>query len=242
MYQRNIRRLDCGRRESCSTAGRSIMGVPTSEHNPLQNSAARSAHIVQLFDTPESLGDTVARFFIDGLSSGDNLLFIAKTAHVLAVADTMARRGETVSRLVDAGRLVIVDAAITLRRVMRLGVPDLTALRTIVEDAVRQLAPGGRRVSVYGELVELLAEEGNFKGAEQVEAFWNEFGQEYPITLLCGYSSAHFVMPGSLASLENICRAHTRVQKNGHDLLANWLLSRCATSQASGLRGGSRRA
>ena len=202
------------------------MGSPRHRLEPVSDIRAQFEHIVELFDSPESLGEAVARFFVDGLSSGDNLLMAAKPVHVQAVADAMNRRGLAVATLVDAGRLVILDAATTLRLIMKRGVPDTHALDTMVENAIDHLAPNGQHVRVYGELVELLAEEGNFQGAELLEEFWNGFGSTHAISLLCGYSSAHFVMPGSLASLESICRAHSRVQQNRQDLLANWLLSR----------------
>jgi hypothetical protein len=185
-------------------------------------------HAIQLFDGPESLGDAVARFFVDGLSSGDNLLMVAKPLHIQAVADAMSRRGVALASLADAGRIAILDAATTLRLIMKRGVPDIEALKTVVENTVDSLMPDGQQVRVYGELVEILAEEGNFPGVDLVEGFWNGFGATHPISLLCGYSSAHFVMPGSVAALESICAAHNRVQQNRQDLLANWLLSRRA--------------
>ena len=204
------------------------MGFRRQQLVPASDTSAPFEHIVELFDSPESLGEAVARFFVDGLSSGDNLLMLAKPVHVQAVADAMNRRGLAVATLVDAGRLIILDAATTLRLIMKRGVPDRQALNTMAENTIDQLAVDGQHVRVYGELVELLAEEGNFLGAELVEEFWNAFGSAHAISLLCGYSSAHFVMPGSLASLEGICRAHSRVQQNRQDLLANWLLSRRA--------------
>lgn len=193
----------------------------------------KSEHTVQLFDSPESLGDAVARFLMDGLSAGHKLLLAAKPLHVQAIADGLGRRGYGLTPLIDSGRLIVLDAAATLRLVMKRGVPNVDALWRAVESTFEQLAPGDQRVSVYGELVEILAEEGNFKAAAQIEAFWNEFGAKWPISLFCGYSSAHFVMPGTLEALDSICALHDRVHQNRHDLLANWLLARRAAPPPS---------
>lgn len=193
---------------------------------------APSKHLIQLLDSDDSLGTAAGRFFTDAYEAGDRLLLIAKPAHVDAIAAALRRRGPAMVPLVDSGRLIVLDAATTLRLIMKRGVPNISALWTVVENTVDHLAPDGGRISVYGELVEILAEEGNFRGAEQIEAFWNEFGLEHPISLFCGYSSAHFVTPGALAALTRICAAHDHVAQNRGDLLANWLLSRRPVAQA----------
>jgi hypothetical protein len=58
--------------------------------------------------------------------------------------------------------------------------------------------------------VELLAEEGNFRGAQRLETLWNELAERCSFTLLCGYCAAHFVTPGAGAALQEICRSHSR--------------------------------
>jgi len=73
-------------------------------------------------------------------------------------------------------------------------------------------------------LVELLAEEGDLRGAQLLERLWNELGERQPFILLCGYSAAHFADAHALPALHAICGAHTRVQKNTSDLLGNWLV------------------
>jgi hypothetical protein len=185
-----------------------------------------SEHLLQLFDSPESLGEAVARFFASGLERGDPHLLIAKPAHVQAVADALGQSGHPCAPLVDRNRIIVLDAGPVLRLIMKRGVPNIEALGTVIENTRAQLAPRGGRIRIYGELVEVLAEEGNLRGAEQIEAFWNEFGCAWPIALFCGYSSAHFVMPGAAAALTSICDAHDRVLQCRQDLLATWLLAR----------------
>jgi hypothetical protein len=193
---------------------------------------AQSNHLIQLFDSAETLGAAVGRFFADACDAGDRLLLVAKPAHVDAIAAALRRRGPAMVPLVDAGRLIVLDAATTLRLIMKRGIPNISALWTVIENTVEHLAPDGGRISIYGELVEILAEEGNFRGAEQIEAFWNEFGVVHPISLFCGYSSAHFVTPGAIAALTRICAAHDHVLQHRGDLLANWLLSRRPVAHA----------
>jgi hypothetical protein len=94
-----------------------------------------------------------------------------------------------------------------------------------IGDLVARLAgDSGAPVRIYGELVEILAEEANFSGAEEFEDLWNRLGIVVPCTLLCGYSSAHFAAPAAGAALQHICRRHTRVHQSRSDMLGNWLL------------------
>jgi hypothetical protein len=90
----------------------------------------------------------------------------------------------------------------------------------------RLIAETAGGVSVYGEMVELLAEEGDMRGAQRLEQLWNELADRQPFSLLCGYSAAHFADARTATDLRAICCTHTRVQKNTSDMLGNWLVGR----------------
>jgi hypothetical protein len=91
---------------------------------------------------------------------------------------------------------------------------------------VRRLAgASSASVRIYGELVELLASEGDFAGAEAVEDLWNELGQTESFMLLCGYSAAHFTGQSGREALRAICGKHGRVHQDNADQLASWLLN-----------------
>jgi hypothetical protein len=184
-------------------------------------------HIVQLFDTADSLANVVSQFLHEGWQHGDHLLVVAKPAHWARMSDRLERRGCRVPQAIKDGRLSVLDAATTLARIMRSGIVDRQLFADQISAAVGRLvaeSSGGLRI--YGELVELLAEEGDFRGAELLERLWNELSERQPFTLLCGYSAAHFTDSRNVAALHAICGAHTRVQKHTSDLLGNWLISR----------------
>jgi hypothetical protein len=132
-----------------------------------------------------------------------------------------------VSRLVAEGRLTVLDATAGLRRFMRRGMPHAQQFDESIGRLVRDLAaPNGLRI--YGEMVEILAEEANYRGAEQLEGFWNDLAATVPLKLFCGYSSAHFAAPNAGDALRAICDRHHHVHQSQTDLLGNWLLARCA--------------
>jgi hypothetical protein len=187
--------------------------------------AVSGEHIVQLFDVPESRGDAVARFLSDGLAAGDHALVVARPTHVRAIADSLARLGVAIPDLVSHGRLTVLDAAVAMRAFMWNGLPDGERFGSSMGAEVRRLAaesPAGLRI--YGEMVDILAEEGNFRGACALEQLWNQLAADATFTLLCGYASAHFAAPNAGSMLRTVCEHHGRVLQSGDDLLGNWLL------------------
>jgi hypothetical protein len=195
----------------------------TYQHRLLRRDSAKE-HILQLFDTADSLASVVSTFLNEGWEQDENLLVIAKPRHWRPIAKRLAKRGCPVADATSAGRLIVLDAQAILPQIIRDGEPNATLVDVVFGDVVRRLTSGGGRLRIYAELVEILAEEGNFESARRLEDLWNALRQQYAFTLLCGYSAAHFADARTAISLRAICAAHTRVQRNASDLLGSWLL------------------
>lgn len=184
-------------------------------------------HIVQFFDLPETLGASVGRFVHDSVLAGRTTLIVARPSTVNAMSQALSASGVSLQELIESGAVVVRDAATVMRGFMGTRSPRADDFDASVGSLVRQLAadaPGG--LSIYGEMVDILAAEGNFDGAEQLEHLWNHLGETMSFQLLCGYAAAHFA--GSAAAqerLKDICRLHSSVRQDSADLLANWLLS-----------------
>jgi hypothetical protein len=183
-------------------------------------------HIVQLFDTTESLANVVSAFLNEGWQLGDHLLVVSKPLHWARTSERLESRGCPVAKATKDGRLVVLDAATTMAKIMRFGVADRQLFLDHIGALVGRLVAESTGVRIYGEMVELLAEEGDLYGAQLLERLWNELSERQPFTLLCGYSAAHFTGPHALPALQAICNAHTRVQQHTSDLLGNWLIGR----------------
>lgn len=185
-----------------------------------------SEHLVQLFDDAESLAETVAEFLYDGWKRDEALLVVAKPANWTRIAPRLDLNGCPVAKAIAGGRLVVLDAATTMATFVVNDRPMRALFFEHIGTLVQRLGtehPSG--VRIYGEMVELLAEQGNLFATEQLEALWNDLGQERSFTLLCGYSSGHFADARMAARLHAICKAHTRVQEKPTDLLGSWLLA-----------------
>lgn len=189
----------------------------------------RSEHHVQLFDSSKSLADTVSAFLARGLSNDENAMIVATPEHRDLLSRRLADRGWNVRTLVAANRLVVADAAQTLRTFMRNDIPSPIAFDEVVGTMVQRLA-NGKRVWIYGEMVDVLAARGNLRAALLLEDMWNLMRPRDRFTLFCGYASAHFGDHRTAASLAAICAAHDEVHRKADDLLASFLLDQAATA------------
>ena len=93
----------------------------------------------------------------------------------------------------------------------------------------------GRRVRAWGEMVDLLAERGDFDGALELEELWNRVGELVPLSLMCSYTSAHFAAAASHAAVRHLCALHTAVHRNPSDRLGDWILTMAHHSGGSSL-------
>ena len=185
-----------------------------------------SEHVVQLFDETESLVASVAAYLLDGWKRGDNLLIVARPAHWALTSAELEASGCPVVDLLASGKLVALDAATTMATFMVNGEPQAENFHVTVGDMVMRLgAVPGTGLTIYGEMVDILAAQGNLEAAERLEALWNDLAAQCSFHLLCGYSAAHFGDERTTQYLNAVCAAHTSSGARATDLLATWLLS-----------------
>jgi len=182
-----------------------------------------SRHIAQLFDSLESRAEAVSTYLAEACDAGHNMLVVAKAPHWEEIAQQLDARGYDLERAQTEGRLVVLNALATLDSISRDGQPAAPLFERVVGAELRRLS-NGAELSVYGELVELLAERGDFRGALGIEELWNLYSERHSFTLLCGYSSAHFVGRPGESALQAVCRAHARVHSRDDDPLGQWIL------------------
>ena len=181
-------------------------------------------HFLHLFDSDESLGETVASFLIEGYRAGEHLMVVAKPKHCDALLSALRRAGCFPPDISGTQRLVVLDASEVRDQISRNGAIDPARFRKTVPPIVASLAATGR-LRVYGEIVELLAEEGDLADALLLERMWNDLAAEIPLSLMCGYSSAHFMCDGGRPALRHLCGTHSRSLATEDDPLGRYLLA-----------------
>jgi hypothetical protein len=60
----------------------------------------------------------------------------------------------------------------------------------------------------YGEMVDLLAKDGNIEGSLLLEGLWNELAHKYAYSLLCGYSLDNFLHESGAQNVKRLCAHH----------------------------------
>jgi hypothetical protein len=182
-----------------------------------------SEHHVQLFDSSRSLVETVGEFLLAGFGRGAPLLIVATAQHRDLLTRKLESSGLNVHNAQVINRIVMLDAEQTLDKFMRATLPNPIAFNEVVGGLVARLSRG-KRVCIYGEMVDVLAAHGNYKAAQLLEELWNDLGRRESFDLFCGYASGHFGDPKTAKALSAICAAHDHLHRKADDLLAEFLL------------------
>lgn len=195
-------------------------------HERVVRGSVASEHLVHLFDEQHSLVDTVATYLHAGWQRGDSLIVAARPGHWALTSVELRARGCPVDELTADGRLEVLDAAATLARFMVNGEPDREKFEHTVGDLVRRSClQSSAGLTIYGEMVDILAAQGNLIAAEHLESLWSTLSTECSFRLLCGYSSSYFGDERSGIHLDRICDLHTDSGSRATDALASWLLA-----------------
>jgi hypothetical protein len=187
-------------------------------------SGARTTHLMQLFDSDESLADAVAAFFAIGLMRRETILAVMDDIRWYSVAMRLSARGLPVDEALRVGHLIVRNSRETLNRFMRRDKPDRRLFAATVGTLVSELMRSGRPVRIYGEMVDVLAAQGEYRAANELEELWNELATHNDFTLFCGYSAANFGDPRSAGALRRICGSHSEVLSNPRDVLGSFLV------------------
>jgi hypothetical protein len=189
-----------------------------------EHALCTSEHHLQLFDSSKSLAETVSAFLLAGFHRGEPLLIVATPEHRELLTRKLEDAGVNLREATAANRLVVLDAAKTIQTFMRQDSPSPIAFDEVVGSLLARLS-NGKRVCIYGEMVDVLASHGNYKAAHQLEELWNLLGERESFTLFCGYASGHFGDPKTATVLADICASHTHLHRKADDLLAEFLLN-----------------
>jgi hypothetical protein len=176
-------------------------------------STEKHYHAVQFYKDETSLAETVARFLADGLSTGQPGLVIATPSHARTIKRELSTRGLDVDALRTSGELKFFDAQKMLASFMVGGLPDPVLFRSKVGHVIEKLCALRLPcpIRAYGEMVDLLWQEGNANGAIKLEMLWNQLASTYDFALLCGYAFGHFYKETRDPRYDDIVAQHSQV-------------------------------
>jgi signal transduction histidine kinase len=168
-------------------------------------------HFVQFYESDAVLLDAVAAFNGDGLRAGEAGIVIATPSHCHGIEERLRSRGFDVDAARSHGQFVALDAADTLARIISGGKPDPRRFAQVVGGVVSRASRGGRPVRVFGEMVALVAHEGNYAAAVRLEELWNDAQETSAFSLFCAYPLDRLNGEPHAEFVDTVCAMHSRV-------------------------------
>jgi DcmR-like sensory protein len=170
----------------------------------------RPFHAVQFYESKETLCGVVAEFIGEGIAASQPAIVIARPEHRDGILDCLRERGVDVDVLQADGDLLVLDARTTLSRFMVDGQLNAALFEALTPPMIERLTRGRRETTIwaYGEMVDLLWQDGQPVAAILLELWWNKLAAAQEFCLLCGYSTDSTYEE---AYLNDICSQHTHV-------------------------------
>src|SRR6266513_2041387 len=185
---------------------------------PLIGAPVHREHVAQLHRDPRALTDAVTSYLETGLRRGSPVVVIATPGHAGLVLPRLREDGLDPSAFLRSGQLELHDAELTLRKFMRNDEPDWQDFRYAMASVFERVRAFGRGTTqVYGEMTNLLWQDGKQEAAIRLEEYWNELALLYPFSLFCSYTLDVHADHAYAGPLEDIGRTHAEILGTAED-------------------------
>lgn len=169
-------------------------------------------HFAQLHRDPQALTDAVSLFLETGLRRGNSVVVVAVREHTELFLQRLRENELDPKSLRKAGQLEMLDAETVMAQFMRNGAPDWPEFRRTVGSILDRVRTNGRGTTrVYGEMVNVLWQQGHTHAAIRLEEFWNELARIYPFSLFCSYMLDAHHNDCYVGPIEEIGRTHSDI-------------------------------
>jgi PAS domain S-box-containing protein len=171
-------------------------------------------HSAQFYDDDACFLAKSSEYISTALNDGSVVVVIATEPHREGLVERLRAMGVDVATAREQGRYIALDAIETLATFMLAGMPDRTRFFDFMDSILRPTNVTEESclpTVALGEMVALLANDGNFEAAIQLEQLWSDLALKYSLSLRCAYpmSSFHQVEHGK--HLHSICAKHAHV-------------------------------
>ena len=173
-----------------------------------------AGHGAEIYDDVEDVSGRVADYLVAGFAQSEPALVVATPQHWRSFAVALSARGWLQEDVDRHGFLVLADADETLHSFMGVAGPSRIRFEEVVGallDSIGERHPG-RRVRVFGEMVDVLCRSGQPDAAVKLETLWNELAAKRDFALLCAYQLDVFDRGAQVSPLADVCRLHSHVR------------------------------
>jgi hypothetical protein len=172
-----------------------------------------AGHAVQVYSDLDELAGSVAAYLASGFEAGEPAVVVATREHVGRFAARLAAAGWDEQKIQADRLLVLADADATLAQFMEDGLPSPSTFEGVIGGLLDEVAERfpRKRIRVFGEMVDLLAERAQIDAAIKLEQLWNELARRRNFSLLCGYKMDVFDLSTQTGLLPHVCAEHSHV-------------------------------
>jgi hypothetical protein len=160
----------------------------------LLTDAAPRDHIVQLYQDPQFLNRAVCRFAAAAIANGEGVILVPTAAHWESFRPRLQAEGIDVKAAQGRGQLTVVDADELLPCFMRGAMPDAPVFLGLAADVIARAHVDGRyeKVRWWGEMVNVLWEQGNVAASMDLEDQFDRLAQQHEIAIFCSFVMDNF--------------------------------------------------
>lgn len=173
-------------------------------------------HSVHFYDTHNSMVERWCGVICSGLLIGNTVLIICTDEHRQQLMKALAKLEIDVRSYARRGRFSMFDATEMLGMFMVNDSPDpslfVNSIGRVLAEAKKTTGSKDQGVTVFGEMVAVLWEQGNKAAALSLERLWNDAMQERAFHLHCAYPAGLFGKDE--AELQEICAAHSHILRS----------------------------
>ena len=178
------------------------------------SSSSVSRHGVQFYFDDAFLIDALSEFVRTALQGGQAVILVATRDHRLDCAERLRQKGLNLSLAIESGRYLAFDASDTLDRLMLGNSPVSSRFEQVIGNIISNSTVNAcpvhhhAPVAIFGEMVALLMDRGEYEAALSLEQLWNDFSKRVSFDLLCGYRISSFDRTAHRELFHRICSAH----------------------------------
>jgi hypothetical protein len=156
--------------------------------------AAAPDHIVQLYQDEQFLSRAVCRFAVSALAHGEGVILVPTSEHWNALRPRLEAEGVDTEAAKAGGQLTVVDADQLLPEFMRGSMPDAPLFMGLAAETIAKARGGDRftKVRWWGEMVNVLWEQGNVAGSMGLEDQFHQLAREQDIAIFCSFLMDNF--------------------------------------------------
>lgn len=164
-------------------------------------------HLLQVYKKPQLLATSVAEYIRLGLANGESAVILATRQHWDLISDALQLSPSQFEEMTREGRLQFMAVSDVLKKIA----PDGLLNYSLFENLLLSIPSPSASIRYYGEVVDVLASQGQMNSALELESYWNRFLSERPgSSLLCGYAQDRFESDEAKQNLSLVQHVHEK--------------------------------